>query len=458
MATSAVSKFFFIISAVMIVIIVSFGAGMYSYRESNAVFRLVRTVMTQVEEVASSGGLEGVLGQVHSEHLQPSRGQGDGVTINSRPLDSSLIFMMGFFDDENQARLIRRDGSIVNKWSLDYFSHFPNKNRRVCNFSKGLRIDTHGAVLKKNGELVFNYEYCGTVKLSPCGEVVWTLDQKTHHSVTSAERGGYWIIGRETETAPFENVQFLPYTSLPLLEKIDADLILLVSEEGEILERISIVEALYKSGMEAVISGTGSTFTSISETSSEIIHANKIEELSAEISSAFPMFNAGDLAISMRHRNLIVILDGSSKRVKWFSIGPWLRQHDPEFRSDGKISVFNNNVYLTSYDKNGYSVLDAPRVTNILAIDPRNAETEIVYGSRPGQEMLSVIRGQHELLEDNEMIVTEFDAGRVFQVDGSGQIIWEFVNKYDENFVGEITDSHLFSAEYLDFDFSKCDK
>lgn len=54
------------------------------------------------------------------QHLQPSRGQGDGVTVNNRPDDDALAAMAGFFDEENQIRLIRRNGAIVKKWSLNY--------------------------------------------------------------------------------------------------------------------------------------------------------------------------------------------------------------------------------------------------------------------------------------------------------------------------------------------------
>ena len=69
------------------------------------------------------------------DHLQPSRGQGDGVTINKTSDDGGLVLMAGFFDEENQIRLIRRDGTLVKKWSLDYFEHFPDPDARwrsVC--------------------------------------------------------------------------------------------------------------------------------------------------------------------------------------------------------------------------------------------------------------------------------------------------------------------------------------
>ena len=78
-------------------------------------------------------------------HLQPSRGQGDGVTINKTSDDGALVLMTGFFDEENQIRLIRRDGTLVKKWSLDYTEHFPDPDARVCDFTSPLRTEIHGA-------------------------------------------------------------------------------------------------------------------------------------------------------------------------------------------------------------------------------------------------------------------------------------------------------------------------
>jgi hypothetical protein len=132
-----------------------------------------------------------------------------------------------------------------------------------------------------------------------------------------------------------------------------------------------------------------------------------------------------------------------------------LRQHDPEFRPDGRISIFNNNVFATDFD-NGQTDLSTPRRTNIIAVDPVTRKTEILFGERPGQEMRSVIRGKHEILDDNGMLITEFDAGRVLEVDADGQIVWEYVNRYDDEFVGEITNSAIYPADYFQAEWKTC--
>jgi hypothetical protein len=177
---------------------------------------------------------------------------------------------------------------------------------------------------------------------------------------------------------------------------------------------------------------------------------NKITELTPELAPAFPMFEAGDLMISMRELNLIVVVDPDDWSLKWHSIGPWRRQHDPEFQPDGRIGVFNNNVYGIAYDDYQWTRADWPRDTNILAIDPATGVTEVIYGQRPGQEMLSIIRGKHQLLPDGGRMITEFDAGRAIEIDGDGNTVWEFVNAVDADFVGEITEALVYPAGYFD--------
>ena len=385
------------------------------------------------------------------EHLQPARGQGAGVVVNERPDDNALILLLGFFDNQTEARLIRRDGSVVKKWPLVYSEHFPDQNARVCDLATDLNVDAHGVVLSPDGELVFNYEYCGTVKLDRCGKVLWTVNKRTHHTVVAAEAGGYWLAGRDLWWAKDDPDRLPPFSQTEENYEIGEDTILRLSEGGEVLEEYSVPALLRENGLEPLLTSNVRILPR-----PELVHVNKVAELSSEMSASFPLFKAGDLLVSLRNMNLVMVIDPATKRVKWKQVGPWLRQHDPEFRPDGKISIFDNNGYRTGYDSHGQTILDRPHVTNIIAVDPATHETETLYGLKPGQEMLSVVRGQHEILENGGMLITEFDAGRVFEVDASGNILWSYVNQYDEDHVGEITNAVLYRPGYFKTDWASC--
>ncbi|MGF1512048.1 MAG: arylsulfotransferase family protein [Myxococcota bacterium] len=390
-------------------------------------------------------------------HLQPSRGRGAGVTINETPSDGALVLIVGFFAEENQIRLMRRDGTLVRKWSPNYLEHFPDGEARLCKILSPLRTDIHGVHVTPQGEVVFNYEYCGSAKLDPCGELIWKVDRATHHSLVPAEAGGYWTLGRLYWAAAEEPNRLPPFSSSARKGQIlKEDTLLRISEDGEILEEVSIPGLMLGQDVEALLTAIGNTFDSDDIDRTEVMHANKVAELPSDFAHAYPLFAAGDLVVSLRDRNLIMVLDPETKRVKWHQTGPWLRQHDPEFRPDGRISVFNNNVYRTAY-LNERVVLGTPHQTNIIAVDPVSRETEVLFGEKPGQEMLSVIRGQHEVLDDGGMLITEFDAGRVFEVTRDGKIVWEYVNRYDDEFVGEITNGNIYPANYFTVEWEECE-
>ncbi len=389
------------------------------------------------------------------KHMQPSRGQGEGVTVNELPDDDSLVFMAGFFDDENQIRLVNRNGDVVKRWSLNYLEHFAGTQDPVCDVTDPLDVDIHGALATPSGEVVFNYEYCGTVKLDQCGEVLWTINQPTHHSLTYAESGDYWILGRYVWKASESPDRFPPFSSPGTDQMMSEDTLMRVSADGNILEEVSIPVLLQESGLEPLLTANGKHFNLRTVTTMELIHANKIAELPSGIADRYPLFSAGDLLISMRELNLIVVLDSQTRKVKWHQTGPWIRQHDPEFRTDGRISIFNNNVYRTSY-RNNQTILTRPHKTNILVVDPVTRATEVVYGEQTGQEMLSIVRGQHELLDTGGMLITEFDAGRVLQIDHNKQTVWEYINRYDDDHVGELTNSAVYPADYFQEEWKTC--
>lgn len=57
------------------------------------------------------------------------------------------------------------------------------------------------------------------------------------------------------------------------------------------------------------------------------------------MAAAFPEFAAGNLPISLREPNLVTVIAPNTGLVKWWQNGPWIKQHDPDFESDGTISV-----------------------------------------------------------------------------------------------------------------------
>lgn len=138
-----------------------------------------------------------------------------------------------------------------------------------------------------------NYEYCGTVRLDPCGDVVWALDERTHHSVVPAEAGGYWALGREPWPMDDAAAGFPPVSSPPADDVVQDDTVLRIGEDGDVLDEFSITELMRDNGLEAVLTANGTGVRSSDVHGQELLHANKVSELPSGIADAYPRFDAG---------------------------------------------------------------------------------------------------------------------------------------------------------------------
>lgn len=442
-----VSKLVFVMLCVAGGLGLAFGVGLHSGAKRNAAYHAVRGIADNV-----AGSLQllrqeaPTLAGLHPTHfLQPARRDGAGVTVDEAPDRDALILLSGFFEDGNQLRLLRRDGTMVAKWPVRFSALFPNPGHMWRAPATDWNIDTHGALALPDGSVVFNFEEGGLVKLDRCGGVVWTLARRTHHSVERAEGGGFWVPDRRSYAAD-EASPFPPFTT-PLNE----DWVLRVSEDGQVESAFSVPRLLYDAGLEALLTASGHPF----HPRLDIVHLNKVGELPAAIAAAFPAFAAGDLVLSLRGLNLVLVADPAGRRVKWWQTGPWIRQHDPEFLADGSLLVFNNNNYLPPLPPDAQPA-DArppeappPRASNIIAVNPTTGAQRVVYGGDVGQDLLSVIRAKVDPTPGGGLFVTEFEGGRVFETDADGRVVWDYVNRYDSDEVAEITEGRLYPAGYF---------
>ena len=444
---SNISKYVFLVSAAILFGSIAFGVGLYSGKQQNTVYRIVDDVLKDIWLVFGDAR-DFALGDTPVDFLQYSRLPGSGVTVNERADDENLVLLSGFFDGGNEVRLVGRDGDPIARWPASFSEHFPDTSHMNAPPVSDLKIDLHGALLNPDGSVVFNYEYGGTVKLSRCGETVWTLAHPTHHSIETAETGGYWILGRKSSSDTSTD-SFPPFTQTSTEASFIQDLILRVSEDGVIETQVSIPRILYDNGLEPIMTAGGFSIKRGKVSGRELVHANKIGELSSEAADAFDLFEAGDLVLSLREYNLVLVVAPDDWRVKWHQTGPWRRQHDPEFSPDGTILVFNNNAYQVDLEGGRRTDPAAPLVSNIIKIDPSTGHTSIVYGNRTDQEFLSVVRGKHDLTAEGGLLITEFDAGRVFEIDSQGQIVWEYINRYNAKWVLEMTEARLYPSSYF---------
>ena len=183
-------------------------------------------------------------------------------------------------------------------------------------------------------------------------------------------------------------------------------------------------------------------------TMEDVLHTNDVEILSRDDAPAFPLFEAGDALVSFRNLNLLIVFDPESGVVKWSQTGPWLRQHDPDFLPDGRILVFDNRD-----DGAESRLLGGSR---LLAVDPVTREVETIYEGTPEEPFFTSGRGEADVLDNGNFLVTETGAGRVFEVTPDGAIVWSFIHRYDADRVLYVNAASRYPESFGDFDRSRC--
>src|SRR4030095_10496964 len=98
-----------------------------------------------------------------------------------------------------------------------------------------------------------------------------------------------------------------------LIPPYKEDTILKVSPDGKVLTEISVLDLLFGNHLEALLFANGPEGTELAMM--DPTHLNDVEELSPEMARQFPQFAAGDLLISLRNLNLIMVVDPATKKV-----------------------------------------------------------------------------------------------------------------------------------------------
>jgi hypothetical protein len=137
--------------------------------------------------------------------------------------------------------------------------------------------------------------------------------------------------------------------------------------------------------------------------------------------------------------------------------GPWLNQHDPDILPDGTISIFDNRRLRGRGEGEplgGMSRLfDGSR---ILSIDPASDAIRTVYEGTADNPFYTNVMGKHQDLDNGNLLIAQSEGGRVFEIADNGEIVWEYINRYDEDNVAVIQQADRYPLEYARLDDGDC--
>lgn len=341
----------------------------------------------------------------------------------ARPPSPGLTLLGGMgADDRLRAWVIDADGGVVQDWTIDWFDLWPDADhipeRMIPRSRPGTKI--HGQTLAPNGDLVFNFEPIGVMRLNPCGEVVWRLPILGHHSIHRDRSTGNFWVSTMTDHMAFD--PRLPNVGPNFLE----DTITEVSPDGETLRTISIPELLIDNGHGALLYSSSRNNWQ-TRVAGDFLHSNDVETFPPDMVAG--VFAPGDIMISIRNLNMILVVDGETLRMKFMDIGRVLRQHDPDFIDGDAIAVFDNN---------NLAPMDGAQ-SKIVEIDARTGALREVFSGSEAFPFFSDVMGKIDVLPEGYLIA-DSRSGRVIEVTRSGELVWIYNNVIEPGTVALISD------------------
>jgi hypothetical protein len=286
---------------------------------------------------------------------------------------------------------------------------------------------THSNVaeLLPNGNLFT--QNCGSwlEELTPDSETIWRWEGDA--SLTAPNHHDFWVGGDIVVSLAARNEPVRPGVYEPGTEPdfMRTDLILVLNREKELLYEFSFGEHVERlcelSGYPMPIPyrrrAADGSYAAYGP--SDWAHANTIEVLPpTPLGEVDSRFKAGNFLFSLRHLDVIGIVDPDVDDVVWcYGPGVLDGQHQPTMLENGNILVFDNGTYR------GHSI--------VREIEPVSSETgttspEVVWQYENGVDFFSPFRSGNQRLPNGNTLICECDAGHLFEVTPAKEIVWDF--------------------------------
>lgn len=299
------------------------------------------------------------------------------------------------------------------------------------------RVFPHGFSALRDGSIIYTFDHGVSLHRKDwCGRTMWATSGKFSHTVTVDDTATtIWTL-RSGSADPENNL-----------------LVQVAIEDGQVVRQISVADIIsanpeidilelrrpHADFAQENVKGRPGRWTR------DPFHLNDVEPLPRDLADRFPMFAPGDLLISARETNLLFVLDPNTLAIKWWIIGATIRQHDPDWLSNGRVSVFNNRM--------------ARDYSEIVEIDPSTfARTVTVDGRKI--DFYSRVRGKQQSIPGGGWLITSAQQGRTVEVSSGGEVALEFysVLRDEGPLFGLMSEAVFLPEEAIDLAAFQCGK
>lgn len=289
---------------------------------------------------------------------------------------------LNLYSSGSTAYLMDNDGGVVHSWEEPEGREWQHVE------------------LLGDGRLVGSVNGREIMLLSLTGRPLWRTPLEAHHD--------FWV-GRDRVLAATLHGKVVPriHPSHPTLDESLTELSL---QDGSVLGRISLLDVVLESPYAFLLPSFADEEIDRDSEAIDALHHNHVEMLDGSLAHASPILAAGNLLVSFRNINSVMILAAGTYEPLWVW-GPsnLVLPHHPSLVAPGHVLVFDNGV----------------EQSEVLEVDPANGA---VVWSWTDEDFFSQTRGSVQRLPGGNTLVTESDAGYVYEVAPEGQIVWEFAN------------------------------
>ncbi len=347
-----------------------------------------------------------------------------------------ITTMLPDHDWEPGVKLMDADGATAHEWRLNMDAIFPDRTIAAS--------PIHGAHLFSNGDLLFNLSYVGMAKVDRCGKLIWaTAEGRAHHSISPTEDGFFWAPGLIPRQDNAEDRAYLQKVG-GLHPPVYDDLFVKFSADGEVVQSISALEVLHQNGLMNLLFRNGSRGPGGGTDPGyhgDVLHLNDVEALPPSMADSYPLFEAGDLVVSLRQLSTVLVLDPETMKVKWLATEPLILQHDADFIGGGKIGVFNNNNDGT--DRGTFL-----GGSQIVIFEPHTGRQEIAYPTDQSPPFYTAYAGKWQLLPNGNYLMVESRSGRAVEANPEGETVWEWISeRMDGTHVPEVLEATRYDLD-----------
>ena len=382
--------------------------------------------------------------------VKDQEGKKSNVTAHKPALTSPGL---NFYNSRprHEALLMDMEGKILHRWMSDLDQ--PGDEEKTWSKVWG-HFDFagwHHSELLPDGGVLAIVHYQSVIKLDWDSRVLWTAPVPAHHDLDVADNGDIYVLdarpmkrkqGKHERLFLDNGVVVLSpdgkekrrYSLFQLLSKARRTRKLMV---GSMREGMKIYDEALNSGYEVaakmapplnlslmatqlrmILNGkfSGSRRTRLMFLTGlypiDLLHANSLEIIRED---APGLWKAGDVLISLRTHNMVLVLDLEAGEVRWtWGPGEVLRQHQPTLVEGGRVLLFDNG--------------EEARGSRALEVDPRKDEVVWQYKGNKPADFFSIIRGGVQRLPNGNTLITDSETGRALEVTRAGEKVWEYYN------------------------------